>query len=157
MERRLYRSPQGKMLGGVCTGLAEYFDIDPVLVRLVFLILIFQHGVGLLAYVVLWIAVPLKRDFAHAVATADDAGRQDEAAMQSPSAGIEMETGKRPGLRSSLIGGIVLIVIGTMFLLDNFLPGFDFADFWPLLLIAVGTGMLWHSWPRESMDEEVAQ
>ena len=42
----------------------------------------------------------------------------------------------------------MLIVIGTLFLLDNFIPYFGFDDFWPLLLIAIGAGMLWNSWPR---------
>ena len=45
MEKRLYRITRNKMIGGVCSGMAEYFNIDPVLVRLVFVILAFQHGI----------------------------------------------------------------------------------------------------------------
>jgi hypothetical protein len=58
-----------------------------------------------------------------------------------------------PG-KGSLYGGIVLIVIGTLFLLDNFLPGFGFEDFWPIVLIAVGGGMLWNSWPQRREEKE---
>lgn len=57
--QRLYRSRVDKMLGGVCGGLGEYFDVDPVLVRLGFVILtILGSGVGVLIYLVLWIVIP---------------------------------------------------------------------------------------------------
>jgi phage shock protein PspC (stress-responsive transcriptional regulator) len=55
---RLYRSTTDRKIAGVCGGLAEYFDIDPVLVRAVFVALALIGGLGLLLYVLLWIAVP---------------------------------------------------------------------------------------------------
>ncbi|HYH74552.1 MAG TPA: PspC domain-containing protein [Candidatus Saccharimonadales bacterium] len=59
MERRLYRSETNKMIAGICGGLAEYFRIDPVIVRLVFVILLLPGGLpGFLPYVILWIVVP---------------------------------------------------------------------------------------------------
>ena len=72
--QRLYRSSADRMLGGVCGGLAHYFDVDPVLIRLLFVVTAFISGAGILAYIVLWIVVPfegsdgprfdaLKRDF----------------------------------------------------------------------------------------------
>jgi phage shock protein C len=59
---RLYRSRSQKMIAGVCGGLGEYFDVDPVLIRLLFVITAFISGVGILAYVVLWIVVPFEGD-----------------------------------------------------------------------------------------------
>lgn len=56
--RRFYRSSRDKILGGVCGGIAEYFDIDPLLVRLFFGILFFGYGTGLLAYLLIWILAP---------------------------------------------------------------------------------------------------
>lgn len=47
--------------------------------------------------------------------------------------------------RGSVIGGIVLIVLGLLFLADNFLPNVRFGDFWPLILVAIGIGLLWRS------------
>ena len=47
--------------------------------------------------------------------------------------------------RPNLIGGIVLVVLGLLFLADHLLPGFRFHDFWPVILIAIGLGMLWNS------------
>lgn len=58
MAKRLYRSTQDRMIAGICGGLAEYFDIDPVIVRIVFIVLALAGGPGLLAYIILWIIVP---------------------------------------------------------------------------------------------------
>ncbi|MEJ0073779.1 MAG: PspC domain-containing protein [Candidatus Saccharibacteria bacterium] len=60
MAKRLYRSTSDRMIAGVCGGLAEYFDIDPVIVRVLALVLLFGAGSGLLAYILLWIVVPEK-------------------------------------------------------------------------------------------------
>jgi phage shock protein C len=57
-QRTLYRSREERMLAGVCGGIGEYFAVDPTLVRLVFVLLAVFSGVGVLAYVVLWIVVP---------------------------------------------------------------------------------------------------
>jgi phage shock protein PspC (stress-responsive transcriptional regulator) len=58
MKRRLYRSRTDKMLGGVCGGLGEILDIDPTLVRLVFVLLALAGGPGILLYIILWIIIP---------------------------------------------------------------------------------------------------
>lgn len=56
--KRLYRDENNKFLGGVCSGLANYLNIDIVVVRLIFIILFFSFGVGLIPYIILWIVVP---------------------------------------------------------------------------------------------------
>ncbi|CCY66393.1 PspC domain-containing protein [Marseilla massiliensis] len=56
--KRYYRSSTDRIIGGVCGGIAEYFNIDPLLVRLVFAILFFGYGTGLLAYILIWILAP---------------------------------------------------------------------------------------------------
>ena len=58
--KRLYRLPEEKKIAGVCAGLGEYFDLDPVFFRLFFLALLLLGGTGLLAYIVMWIMVPVK-------------------------------------------------------------------------------------------------
>ncbi|MDX1283799.1 MAG: PspC domain-containing protein [Draconibacterium sp.] len=57
-KRRLYRDPDRRVLGGVCGGLGAYFNMDPVILRIIFVVLFILNGLGLLAYLVLWIAVP---------------------------------------------------------------------------------------------------
>ena len=57
--KRLYRAAEkDSMVGGVCAGIAEYFEIDPTLIRLFWVLFIFGWGTGLLAYLILWIIVP---------------------------------------------------------------------------------------------------
>lgn len=59
--KRLYRSQTDKRIAGVCGGLAEYFDIDPSIVRIIFLALILLWGWGIILYVIFWIAVSKQR------------------------------------------------------------------------------------------------
>jgi phage shock protein C len=59
MEHKLYRSRTQKMLAGVCGGLGEYLNLDPTVVRLVFILLALAGGPGLLLYLILWIVMPL--------------------------------------------------------------------------------------------------
>lgn len=56
--KRLFRNENEKVIGGVCSGLANYFGIDVVVVRIIFVILFFSFGFGLLPYLILWVAVP---------------------------------------------------------------------------------------------------
>ena len=58
MYKTLYRTEDDKMVGGVCGGLGAYFDIDPTLVRLLFALMFFGYGSGLMIYVFLWIIMP---------------------------------------------------------------------------------------------------
>ncbi len=58
VKRRLFRNPDDKLLGGVCSGVAGYFDIDPVWVRLILAVSFFIFGSGFLLYIILWIIIP---------------------------------------------------------------------------------------------------
>ena len=57
-KRKLFRDENHKLVGGVCSGIANYFDIDIVIVRIIFLVLLFSFGIGFIPYIILWIAVP---------------------------------------------------------------------------------------------------
>jgi phage shock protein C len=59
MANRLQRSRTERIIGGVCGGLAEYFNVDPVLVRIIFVVITLMGGAGALLYVILWAVVPL--------------------------------------------------------------------------------------------------
>ena len=60
MAKRLYRNTDNKMIGVVCSGIAEYFDLDPTLVRIGWLIAFFCAGTGLLAYFIAMAIMPAK-------------------------------------------------------------------------------------------------
>jgi len=59
--KRLYRSKTDKIIGGVCGGMGEYFGIDPVILRIIWALLIFCAGFGILAYIIAWIIIPLEK------------------------------------------------------------------------------------------------
>jgi phage shock protein PspC (stress-responsive transcriptional regulator) len=56
--KKLYRQPKNKIIAGVCTGLGEYFDIDPVILRIAFLVTFFMMSAGFWIYIVIWIVAP---------------------------------------------------------------------------------------------------
>jgi len=60
-RKRLYRDPEHKLLGGVCSGIGAYFNLDPLWVRLIFILLVFAPGFGILLYIILWLVVPEAR------------------------------------------------------------------------------------------------
>lgn len=133
MNKRLYRSHKEKMIGGVCGGLAEYFDIDPVLIRILFVVAVFAGGSGILAYIICWIIIP-EQPYTVPMSPATDSSQPPPSQPAPPPS---------PGNhRGSMTAGVILIVIGGLFLADNFLPHFHFSDFWPVVLIALGVAIL---------------
>ena len=58
MAKRLYRSKKDKVIGGVCGGIAEYLEVDPTLIRLIWIFGILAWGAGILAYLIAWIIIP---------------------------------------------------------------------------------------------------
>jgi phage shock protein C len=56
--KRLYRNTQEKKIAGICSGLGDYFDIDPVIIRLIFLFALLCGGTGILIYIIAWFIVP---------------------------------------------------------------------------------------------------
>ncbi len=65
MKKRLYRAPESEsMIGGVCAGIANYFDIDPTLIRLLWVLVTFFSfiGTGIIVYIIAWIIIPRKNN-----------------------------------------------------------------------------------------------
>ena len=58
MKKKLYRSKKDKMIAGVCGGIAEYFDVDPTLIRLLTVLFVILGGAGVAVYVIAWIVIP---------------------------------------------------------------------------------------------------
>ncbi|MDD5067632.1 MAG: PspC domain-containing protein [bacterium] len=59
--KKLYRSMKNKMIAGVCSGLGEFFSIDPTIIRLVWAFIVLCAGTGIFLYIVAWIIVPAKK------------------------------------------------------------------------------------------------
>lgn len=58
MPKRLYRSNSNRILGGVCGGIAEYFNVDPVIIRLIWIVFTVIYGFGILLYLIAWVIIP---------------------------------------------------------------------------------------------------
>ena len=136
--KRLYRSPTEKKIAGVCGGIAEYFDIDPVFVRIAAFLVTVPHGFGIIVYLICWAAIPMRAGGEPAAPTAPV-----EPPGQTPRS-PETTARSRQGSGELLAGG-VLILVGLFFLMFN-VGFFDLDIFrfwrwrfiWPVILIALG-------------------
>jgi phage shock protein C len=130
MNRRLYRCRHDRRLAGVAAGVAEFFDLDPTLVRLLFFLSIFVGGLGLLLYIGMAIIVPLEP------ASADEAARE---------AAVEPEGHRhaaRGGGRGTIVVGAALILFGGLALVDSLLPACADAERFLVPAFFVGVGAL---------------
>jgi len=143
MEKRLYRSPTERRIAGICGGLAEYFNVEPVLVRVIFVVLFFLSGIGLLAYIILWLVLPVRKKEEGTVEVITPDGQEE--VVSEPS---KTEESTKAMKKHNLFGGIILIGLGAIFLAENFLPVYRLNKFWPLLLIIFGLTILWKSGKR---------
>ena len=138
MAKQLYRDKQRASIGGVCAGLSDYFQIDVTLIRALFLVALFGFGSGVLLYIILWAVIPERSSYPDPNTvdyTVNDAGEAQPIREAKKSSKKENE---------SVIGGLILITLGIIFLADEFVPWFDFGKLWPLILVAVGAGILWN-------------
>jgi phage shock protein PspC (stress-responsive transcriptional regulator) len=197
MNRRLYRSRTDSVIGGVAGGVAEYLDVDPSIVRIVWAVLaIVTGGIFFVLYIVMWIVVPEGAQIPGAPRyqpgpgampgwTPPAAGQPAmPAAAMPPAEEGEMtvtpdETGtvpsagatatpepmpaggwdpyaaaaphhRRRGSGGAMIFGLVLIVLGAWFLIDEYVPGIDSDLLWPIALVLIGGALLFVSMRRRS-------
>jgi phage shock protein C len=159
------RRGSDRIVAGVCSGLGDYFHVEPLVVRIVFVILALANGIGLLLYLVLWLlmdpptGMPAgSRQLGERIRAMGDELREDFrtgfSRSQSPSPETTPSTPGGPGGPSSpppshrprgLWFGIILIVLGGYILLQNtgVLNAFHWdVWFWPVVLIAIGLVIL---------------
>jgi phage shock protein C len=124
--RRLLRSRDDRVIAGVCGGLGRHLGIDPVLIRIAAVVLVFAGGAGILLYAIGWIAIPEEPEVGVSPASAETA------AAPAP----ERASG-------AVVLGFVFVVLGVFFLLDELWPDFLSWEYtWPIALIAVGLAIL---------------
>ncbi|MDD3043769.1 MAG: PspC domain-containing protein, partial [Methanosarcinaceae archaeon] len=136
MKRRLTKSSTNKILTGVCGGIGEYFDIDPTLVRLAFVVLTFFNGIGIVIYIILAVIMP------------EGNGMEMARSMSAFKEGKERngETGKEEKSERMRLLGAILLIIGIFLFLDRFhvFEMFWWIDkfFWPAVFTAAGAWLL---------------
>jgi len=138
------------MIWGVCGGLAKYFDMDPTIVRVITVLSIFFGSLGIWAYIILAILVPLedskttepkdtiKENVEEIKEATSELGRELRSTLAGEGGGTEETAKIRHRRRNTL--GIILIVLGVLFLLGSFnlFWWFRWGTLWPLILVAIG-------------------
>jgi phage shock protein PspC (stress-responsive transcriptional regulator) len=165
VNRRLYRCQHDRILAGVAAGVAERLDLDPTLVRLLWVVSVFFGGFGLLAYIVMAIIVPLEPAGGPVVGAASDPNTEGASgAATDPATGpaaaawhatpVEHRHVSRDTGRLATIVGIVLILFGALALIDTVLP--DWADhgrfLWPAFILGIGALLVVSAMRRESTE-----
>ena len=130
-QSHLYRSHENSVIGGVCGGLGDYLNTDPLVFRILFAVVFFIGGSGLLVYIILWIVIPLEE--IPVINTSNNMNMENE--IKNNDVKEQKKHQKNDG---NLWGGLILITLGAIFLIDRFVPRIDFGDLWPLILIVVG-------------------
>lgn len=155
MNRRLYRSPDDRILAGVAGGMAETYDFDPALVRVGWALLILATGgLFLLLYIIMALVVPLRPagmvpwaapDSSFPGMSAGPEGATDAAGNPVPSGPMGSSPDwsthrryRRSDATGPIVIGLVLIVAGAYFLARQYIPAFDWGLVWPLLVIGGG-------------------
>ncbi len=135
--KKIYKSRKDKIIGGVCGGIAEYFEIDPVIIRVLFVFLTLFHGSGLILYLLLLIILP-NEPLPFTVETSEQEVKTEE---QSESTGLTYESKNN----KRRIFGIILLIIGLILLLENTISFLDLEFAFPIILILIGVYFIYDS------------
>ena len=156
MIKTLVRSDKNRIVAGVCQGLGEYLGIDPLILRILFVVLALANGTGLVLYVMGWLFIPkgeatfasheqmVRHNAAEIGQRARELGRQARGGVRGDDEMVDPWSVPEERRNSLGIGGIVLVSIGILLLMRNiglfawFRPG----EMLPLALIAVGAVLL---------------
>lgn len=136
---KLYRSEIDRVLGGVAGGLGEYFNVDPTILRVIFVLLGLNGGV--LVYLILWLIIPPKSRLQEpSDLTLKSNADEIKVKAQALATDFRSETTKH---NSRVWLGIAIIILGTILLLDNLdlFRFFNIWRFWPLAVIALGIAL----------------
>lgn len=145
MERKLERIKKDAVLGGVAVGMAEYFNIDKTIIRILWVLSLFlplppSFGWTIIIYVIMWVILPERDEF---VTRTYSAGNPSDLNEPSPSTNTQFNnSGNTSGNSVKFLGGI-LLVIGAFMLLDEVDYWYEIRQYiWPVILIGIGAYLL---------------
>ncbi len=143
---RLTRSKEDQIIAGVAGGFAEYFQIDPVLIRLIFVILTLGGGSGVLVYIILWLVMP---EVGSENKSTQEAVEENKADMKNKAKTVSKDIKKAAKSKNSeMCIGVGIMVFGFLLLMGTLgVPralnpfwyiGLAMKYIWPLLLVVIG-------------------
>ncbi|MDI1235482.1 MAG: PspC domain-containing protein [bacterium] len=138
MNKKLYRSRIHRVISGVCGGLGEYFNIDPIVFRFVFIALLLAGGSSFFIYLIFLVVIPkVPFEFdtreSHSEQTRENSF---DAFQQADLASNGTDDTNRT------IFGLILISGGALLLLNNLVKAFNIEKLWPVVLVIIGLGLL---------------
>jgi phage shock protein PspC (stress-responsive transcriptional regulator) len=152
MTTRITKSKTDRVIDGVCGGLAEYYRIDPVIVRLIFVVLLFINGIGFFIYIILAIIMPKPEKLDQSPKetireNVQEMGERVKEAGEGLGMSFSKNTEEKHSHRAGWFG-IILILLGIILLLDklNLIKWFDKDLLWPIIIIFIGVWLLIKRW-----------
>lgn len=136
--KRLYRSRKDRMIAGVCGGIAEYFKVDPVWIRLAAVLLVFADGAGLIVYILAWVLIP-ENPSQKKPDNPKKAHHKKKAIKEEAKHASKMERGHD---KSSYLFGLFLILFGAILLFRRLFDWFDTSIAVYIGLIVVGVYLI---------------
>lgn len=135
--KRLERNPMNKVIGGVCSGLADYFNLDVALVRILFVIALLFASFGFWLYIILWIFIP-ERDL-----NFNFNNEQHQSWEYQPkSEDVDNSSNYVNKKNTTVFAGVIVILLGFIFLINNFIPISWVWKLWPIILVLIGAIMI---------------
>ena len=156
MNRKLHRSKTDKIFAGVCGGLADYFDIDATIIRLLFILIVAFGGSGLIIYLLLWLIMPKSpnepaiiteervREMAQEIRDKAEEFKEDLTKEEPQHQSSDHDSNRR---RGGLFGW-VLLILGLIFLFNSLAPMWmrmHLFSYWPLIPVFLGLVMIVNS------------
>jgi phage shock protein C len=145
MEKKLTRSRNKKVIAGIAGGLGEYLNIDPIIIRIIIVLITIFHGIGLLIYIIMWIVIPEEsyNDFftENKFEEPSDIGQNIKDEANKVADEIKMQSTSSNG---RIIFGVILILIGAIFLFERFFPFFDFEFVFGFGMVILGLALLFN-------------
>lgn len=138
-NKRFERSATNKVIGGVCAGLADYLNMDVTLVRVLFVVAALCGSFGFWLYIILWIVAPSQKVIGFN-------SQNDELVDIS----MNEEDDKKGFQKGAVVTAIILIGIGLLALIDNFMPIDWIWKLWPVILIALGIVIIMNTQKKQN-------
>lgn len=145
MDKKLFRMRKSRVFGGVAAGLGKYLDVDPIIVRIILILITIFNGIGILIYIILWIVIPeepIENFYESFAETKPNDFSKTENAFDEDSPAPKINSTSSSSGR--VIIGSAFIGLGIIFLLDKFLPIFNFDIIFPIGLIMLGIGIIYN-------------
>lgn len=136
--RKIYRVNQGRVLGGVAGGIGQYFNLDPVLIRILFIVLAMGGG-GIIFYFILWLVIPKQEDVE--INSQQVTRNNVDEIKQTGTKYVQMAKNQTNNKNKRIYLAIILVVLGAYLCLANYgfltRPSYYFRP-WPLILVVFG-------------------